>query len=282
MAEGSYTVRVPSLDGFEMRYYFDDSKELTEAKIFPPHVHDRLELYVLVEGNASFMVEHRLYSLQAGDVIVSKPNEIHNCVLNTASVHKHLCFWFDITPEFLFSDFLAYGMGEGNLISPSAEEKERLLRLYHQISEAGREKNPHRQLYLMLEILDVLRSNLKGHSPVHSVPDRLRCILEDVNENFASIHDLNYFTERYYVSPSTLNRMFRTHLKTSPRLYLETKKLAYSRILLKEGKSVLEASVCSGFSNCSNYIRLFKKRFHMTPAEYKNGTEVNDTDVRIL
>ena len=281
-AEKRYTLCVPNIGGFEMRYYFQNSETEEEKRSFPPHVHDRLEFYVLVEGNASFAVENRLYPLQAGDVVVSKPNEVHHCILNTHSVHRHLCFWFDAASDFLFSDFLAHGMGEGNLISPCAEDRERLLAIYHAICLAGEEGRAHRQLYLALEMLDILRGNRERHSEMLPVPALLRRILDDINGNFASIHDLNYFTERYYVSPSTLNRMFRTHLKTSPRLYLETKKLAYSRILLKEGKSVLEASVCSGFSNCSNYIRLFKKRFHMTPAEYKNGTEVNDTDVRIL
>ena len=227
------------------------------------------------------VVENRLYSLQDGDVIVSKPNEVHNCVLNSDSVHKHLCFWFDVASEFLFSDFLAYGMGEGNLISPRGADRKRLLGIYHKICQAGEEENAHRQLYLALEMLDILRSNLEKHAEMLPMPKLLRSILDDINENFVSIQDLTYFTERYYISASTLNRMFQTHLGTSPKLYLEAKKLAYSRILLKEGKRVLEASVCAGFPNCSNYIRLFKKRFHITPTEYKNG-EIKNTDVVIL
>ena len=141
--ENSYQLQIPSMSGFDMRYYFDCSTEPDEARIFPPHVHDRLEFYALVAGNVSFMVENQLYRLQPGDVIVSKPNEIHNCILNTDSVHQHLCFWFEATSDFLFSDFLTHEMGESNLISPTKSDKARLLTLYHEIRRAGEEDQKH-------------------------------------------------------------------------------------------------------------------------------------------
>ena len=277
--ENSYQLQIPSMSGFDLRYYFDNSPEKDEARVFPPHVHDRLEFYALVEGNVSFMVENHLYRLQPGDVIVSKPNEIHNCILNTDSVHQHLCFWFEATSDFLFSDFLTHEMGKGNLISPTESDKGRLLTLYYEIRQAGEEDQKHRQLYLALEILDILRRNMEMQTESHSMPPLLREILDDVNENFVAIGGLSYFTEKYYVSSSTLNRLFQSHLHTTPKLYLEAKKLAYSRILLKEGKSVMDACVSAGFINCSNYIRLFKKRFHITPTEYKSGMGVMDMEL---
>jgi AraC-like DNA-binding protein len=54
-------------------------------------------------------------------------------------------------------------------------------------------------------------------------------------------------------------------------MYLESKRLAHSQILLKEGKSVLDACMESGFSDYSNYIRLFKRRFMITPKQYKDS-----------
>lgn len=276
-----FSFRVPELEGFEIRYYFQDSQQKDEARIFPPHVHDRLEFYVLVEGNVSFMVENRLYRLQAGDVIVSKPNEIHNCILNADSVHKHLCFWFDGDSDFLFLDFLSHPMGEGNLISPSQAEKERLSVLYQAICDAEIAQDPHRRLYLILEILDILRKNSKQHAPVQPLPTLLLEMLDDINRNFSEITSLSYLTEKYYISPSTLNRLFQKNLHTSPKLYLESKRLAHSRILLKEGKSVTDACMESGFSDCSNYIRLFKKRFHKTPREYQTGSGIQNMDVVI-
>ena len=41
-----------------------------------------MELYILLEGDVSFVVESSLYKLSAGDAIVTAPNERHYCILN--------------------------------------------------------------------------------------------------------------------------------------------------------------------------------------------------------
>ena len=56
-------------------------------------------------------------------------------------------------------------------------------------------------------------------------------------------------------------------------MYIETKRLSYSRLLLNSGKSVLAACMESGFPDYSNYIRLFKGRFKITPNQYKNASK---------
>lgn len=260
---------IPSIPYLDVEYYFQEGPITFSPRIFPPHVHEYIEFYVLLEGDTSFMVEHNLYKLQAGDVILSRPNEMHNCILNTHSVHKHACLYVYPSCEFLFADFISGAFGENNLISPSVSEKERLLSLYKNLQNATQQKDDHKRLYVTLEILDIYRKNLSTDAKEQPLPALLRTILNDINHNFAHITRLQYFTERYFISQSTLHRLFQTHLHTSPKMYLETKKLAYSRILLKEGKSVLQASRLAGFPDCSNYIRLFKKRFGTTPKLYQ-------------
>ena len=125
----SYRIDAPITADFRVEYYLNKSEEITSARVFPPHVHDVLEFYILLEGDASFVVEQSLYRLSPGDIVISKPNEMHNCILNSDSTHKHLCFWFDPGCEFLFSDFLAHGFGEGNLCTPRTADAEKIIEL---------------------------------------------------------------------------------------------------------------------------------------------------------
>ncbi|MBQ8283517.1 MAG: helix-turn-helix domain-containing protein [Clostridia bacterium] len=266
----SYQWTYPTVSMFETEYYFSKENVSYQAKVFPPHLHDRMELYVLLDGDVSFMVESKLYKLNPGDGLITKPNEMHNCILNTNSVHRHACFWFDVSNDFLFSDFLSRGFGENNLIVPKEQDKQRLFALLDLLKKASEENRRHQRFYLALELLDIYRENLSQHTTQQPIPELLKNILTDINEHFASIQNLDYFTEKYFISPSTLHRLFRVHLHTSPKLYLETKRLAYSRQLLKGGHSVLSACMQTGFSDYSNYIRLFKKRFSMTPKQYQN------------
>lgn len=264
-----YKMHVPNIEDFNMEYYFHFEKNQVAAKVFPPHVHNTLEFYVLLDGDASFMVEHKLYKLEHGDIIMSRPNEMHNCILNSLSTHAHLCMYFTPTCELVFSPFLSGNFGENNLISPSKEEKTRLYTLYRQLHEATEKSDVRRRFYLTLEILDIFSHNVCKTTTAQILPPVLRDILNDVNKNFRQIHSLAYFTEKYYISASTLSRLFKTYLHTSPKNYLDTKRLACSRTLLKSGYSVTEAAKNAGFPDCSNYIRLFKRTFGVTPRYYQ-------------
>lgn len=264
-------LKMPDIADYSIKFY-RSNKILTEnAKTWTPHLHDMLEIYILTEGDVSFAVESSQYKLEPGDVIITKPNEMHNCILNSDSVHRHLCFWFNVSSSFIFEDFLNHELGENNLLRPDKEKRIILESLYDRIMDASDREDIHSQFYLTLEMLGIFR-NLIGREVEAVAPtDTMKQILADINENFRYIKGLDYFCAKYYLSQSTLNRMFKSHLQTTPKIYLETKKLAYSRILLRNGKSVLEASSESGFSDSSNFIRLFKKRFGITPKQYSNS-----------
>ena len=135
--ESNYKFSIPIIENYESEYYFSYSTTQYAPRIFPPHVHDTLEFYVLIEGNVSFMVENEVYALSAGDVIMSKPNEMHNCVINTDSSHKHLCFWFDPDCDFLFSEFLAHDFGENNVCTPTPEDRVCIFDICHLLYETS-------------------------------------------------------------------------------------------------------------------------------------------------
>jgi len=262
-------LNIPDICGYKVKYYYSNKVTEENPKNWTPHLHDTLELYILIEGDASFSVEGTNYKLMPGDAIITKPNEMHNCILNSRSVHRHLCFWFDAESSFVFEEFLRHDFGENNLIRPSAEARARLLQIYDSLVIT--EKDAHAQFYLTLEMLGILRKFTDSRTPQLSQENVFESILLDISKNFKNIKNLDYFTAKYYISQSTLNRLFKKNLNTTPKLYLEMKKLAYSRKLLKEGKSVNEACAESGFADPSNYIRLFKLRFALTPNEYKGS-----------
>lgn len=266
----NFQFRVPSIANYEVKYYYADATDEKPPKVFPFHLHDQLEMYILLEGDVSFAVESSLYKLSAGDAIITKPNEMHNCILNSKSVHKHACFWFDPSSAFLFDAFLGHEFGKNNHIIPDAGAKKELLAVLDDLRVASEAGDMHKQLYLTLHMLDIYRRFTFNTVEPQVLPGVLAEILADIDENFKSIYSIEYFTSKYYISQSTLWRLFRTHLHTSPKKYIETKRLAYSRVLLNRGETVLSACMEAGFSDYSNYIRLFKNRFDITPGQYQS------------
>lgn len=262
-------MRIPDITNYNVEYYCEESDRLKPERVWQYHMHDRMELYILLEGDVSFVVESSLYRLSPGDAVVMRPNERHHCILNTCSVHNHWCFWFDAASDFLFGDFISHEFGKNNHIVPNAAAKEKLLQIYSRLKEESAANNTHEQFCTMLEMLNIFRRFLPDAPCSQTLPAILTDILTDIDRDFREIRTLDQIRNKYFISASTLNRMFRNYLDTTPKVYLETKRLAHSRLLLQNGKSVLDACMESGFSDCSNYIRLFKKHFNMTPGQYR-------------
>ena len=269
-------LEVPDITGFSAMFYRNSDERSYKKHEWWPHINDALEIYALIEGDVSFAVEGSRYDLLPGDVIITKPNEIHNCILNSNSVHKHVCFWFDTSNAFIFDAFLKHELGCNNLIRPDDEAKERLSFIYEEMVKASDENDIHKEFYLSLEMLHILKRFISDSGTGIAPSPILSEIIADMNLNFKKIRNLDYFTVKYYISPSTLNRLFKSFIKTTPKTYLETKKLSYSRMLLMMGKSVSEAALESGFDTSANYIRTFKRRFGITPKQYARNQKKGD------
>ena len=269
MAWKYLNLKFPDVSGYRVKYYYSNSPREENPKNWTPHIHDVLEVYVLIEGDVSFAVESSHYKLEPGDVIITKPNEMHNCILNSRSVHRHLCFWFDTGAEFIFEEFLRHELGHGNLIRVDEENKRRLENIYGALIESNKNGDKHAEFYMTLEILGILRKFINNDQEGIQLPPVMKEMLLDIHRNIKTIKNLDYLSAKYFISQSTIYRMFTTYLNTTPKYYIETKKLAFSRKLLKGGLSVSEAAAEAGFTDVSNFIRLFKKRFGITPREYR-------------
>ena len=264
-----HTFSCPDILGLEASYYFCTDEQKLSARVYPHHLHDFIEFYILLEGDVSFAIESSVYKMNSGDAVVIKPNEMHNCILNNNSPHKHICFWFNCDNEFLFGDFLKHEFGKNNLISPSEENKARLLSIYCELEIATGKNDKQRLLYLSLEMLDIFRKSLSLEVASKPLPPLLKEILADIDLNFREISSINEVAKRFFISQSTLIRIFKANLRTTPKQYIETKKLSCARRLLKNGASVNYACLQAGFTDCSNFIRLFKKQFSLTPHQYR-------------
>lgn len=265
----THLVTTPTINNFELNYYCQYSDNIVNAQILPPHVHGELEFYVLIEGNVSFSVEHVIYQLSPGDVIISKPNEIHNCIINQETVHKHLCFRFTPNSDFLFGTFLEQKFGTNNHFSFDEPSKKELFDVCKKLENCTLSNDKQGEFSYIIQLIYLLSKKTASTDKSKQIPENLQKILNYINVNFAEINSIDNLAEQFFISRSTLCRLFANYLHTSPKLYLEAKRLANSRILLKRGKSVIDACMESGFTDYSNYIRLFKKRFGITPKRYK-------------
>lgn len=268
--------KVKFSDGFTAEYYFSNDDAIQDKKIFLPYLHDKTEVYILIEGRSSFVVGDKTYSLSPCDALVIPPFTLHHCILPEPSVHKHFCLWLgganDAFNEVLQNrDFPVY--------LPAGENTENLKKVCGYFK---REYDNTDKLGLITHIAELLYLFKKSANAVNVhaeerkndiIPAVLQKVLTDIKENFAEIYTVYELAERNYISPSTLTRLFKKYLQTTPKEYLEAQKLVMAKIYLGGGCNVKEACEKAGFPNCSNFIRTFKRKYSMTPAKYRSSYE---------
>ena len=233
-----------------------------------PHIHDSYEIYVNVSGDVAFLVNNRLYPVKKGDVIVSRPGDVHMCIYQSQAVHERFCFWLRCPED---SPLLAFSYREEftNFIHFSDDTRRELLRLLYRLKDAELEdREPARTAYVF-RLLTLFNEGEQTELERPALPKTIQSVLDYINGNFSQLHCVEDIVKATHISQSTLNRWFRTYLQLSPHKYMEALKLSYAQRLLLEGRSVTEVCNTSGFSDCSRFIAIFKNKFGQTPLQYQ-------------
>lgn len=236
-----------------------------------PHIHDSLEIYINISGDASFLVNNHLYPVRKGDAVVTRPGDVHICVCNKAQMHENFCFWISCPPD---SPLLAFAAGEKfhNHYRFNEQTRQELLDILYKLRDAEYSGSEPARICNIFRLLTVFAETEKKEiQEKPALPDTMQQVLNQIHSDFLDIHNVNDIADRTHVSVSTLNRWFRNQLQLSPHKYVEALKLAYAQKLLLDGWSVTETCYQSGFSDCSRFIAVFREKFGQTPLQYQKS-----------
>ena len=234
-------------------------------------MHDCLEIFFNLSQEVSFLVNNSLYPVARGCAVVSRPGEVHVGILGESREQEHACIWIDAdwsSPVFSFlfcKDFCPLFC-----FDPTTEKKLRLL--LHSLT-GGEEVGELERASILFQILSLLEKKQTQGFEGGTVPDTLQAILDDIHKNFSTTSHVSDIQRVHGVSSATLTRWFRRYIHATPREYLESIRLSNALTLLLGGATVTEACMNSGFSDCSHFIVLFKKKFGTTPLKYKKSAQ---------
>ena len=101
-------------------------------------------------------------------------------------------------------------------------------------------------------------------------------ILAYMNKRITEPITIEEICHEFYVSRSSLQALFKTHLNTSPKNYLLNIKLQKSKELIRQDQyTISEIAYMLGFSSIHYFSRLFKKYFNTTPSAYSRKIAEN-------
>ena len=267
---------------FEIFSYSD-----TYLKAIDYHHHDFYEIYFLVSGKVSYIINGTNYQVSPGNIILISPDELHQPIIHEPEKpYKRVVLWIsgrllermstkntDLKSCFLDSE------SHTNLLTPNANEQSRLLRLFQNLLESYYEKDKYgndilKNSYLselLVYINTLYMSREKGQSGGVIEKNKLILdILDYIDRNVENEISLDDLSAMFFLSKYHLCREFKKHMGTTLHRYIIQKRLVYAKNLIAQQTPLSQVSSKCGFSDYSNFFKSFKNEYGISPKEFYN------------
>lgn len=136
-------------------------------------------------------------------------------------------------------------------------------------------------LYIILnKIILTLISYFKKESDIQTsyiMDKRIVNIMKYIEKNFNEDITIEGLANQYYISSSTLSKLFKSETGKYFSDYLNEIRVSKSlKDLLYTGNSIEDIALQYGFNNSKTYRRRFKQFYGLSPTDYKNKTALDE------
>ena len=252
----------------------------------PLHWHDSMEIIYIKYGIGIVQVDFETYTAEAGDIFLIPPGHLHGLRGISKKRMEYENIFFDMS--FLGSDSVdlcsqkyLLPVINGKIPLPSHVGKEDSS--YASISaclnacdhlcamhSAGYELAVKGNLMILFSILVQLKTGENTHSAPQKNMQKLKTVLARIERDYDKKLTVNDMADECGYSPSHFMRWFKDVTGTGFAAYLIEYRLNKASLSLRNtNDTILSISEQNGFDNLSNFNRLFKKRFEMTPSQFR-------------
>lgn len=260
---------------FEQAADFHVEKETMKEPMAVMHYHNAFELYYLVKGDREYFIGDEFYKLTEGDIVLIPPTVLHRTAGKGATR-----FLVHFSKELLLNFFMPEALDLLPLDRPlafraDASVQEQIARdLTSMLTEYqscdGDNATPLLFGYLY-RILFTLATTQNGYVAEAYSDARIGQIIRYINENYASIGEIDEIAERFFISKFYLCRIFNKKFGLPLITYLNTIKIRAACELMKsERLTMTEIATHCGFNSSSYFCKVFKSIKGVSPMTYRN------------
>lgn len=243
----------------------------TEPKDFPVHIHNALEVCMMIHGSCNVVYENRRIALGAGDVFVAFPNQPHGYEDNKET-QRYLMI-LPVKPYLnMFHKTLTEFIPEEPVLHKGSWEHLDILPLVEQackdIPNASAEVAQGYFAVVIGKMLSLLK--LMEYQP--DGDNILRSVLLYVHAHYREPICRRDIAKAIGYNESYISHVFSQALHMGITQYIHTMRIDDAKNLLHDTKmSVTQIAADLGFGSIRNFNRVFLKEMGMTPKEYRNG-----------
>ena len=252
----------------------------------PVHWHEEMELIVVKKGRGIVTLDRESRVLEAGQAVIVLPGQLHSIrqCQQERMEYENIIFRLEmLLPK--EGDICGPGFLEpyrdGKLLYPAwidgsapyHQEMAACIRRLDELSERRPEGYPLAVKGWLFQFFFLLFS---GSEPTVAEEgrvkalDRVKQILSRIETDYGKPLSIEEMAEFSGFSASHFMKFFKNHMGVPFVCYLNDYRLTMAaRALAETQEDVLTVALDAGFPNVSYFNRLFKRKFQMTPLEYR-------------
>lgn len=252
----------------------------------PVHWHEEFEITLVRKGSCTYQIDLTPCLIKEGDFLLLPPGMLHGTGERPAAdfITDSFVFRLDmlmsLIPDSCTTQFFS-PISDGRILYPAylaAESKaaQLLLQPFEQICRIFEEKSSGYELEIKAELFHLFFL-LRSHVPFRRQPlknteitDKLKTVLQFIQEHYRQtvtvreMADLCHFSEYHFM------RFFKRHMNMTCIEYLNQYRLETAAQQLAQTElPVTRIALETGFNNISYFNRIFRKKFGITPKEYR-------------
>ncbi len=248
------------------------------------HYDTTLTISYLIKSSGNIKIEGKYYDIRDGDIVFINPSEIHSSNITKDTYHERISIYihksilrnFPVYSESFFDFFENRERGEGNVIHSDIVKIYNIGKIFEDIlflSKTYSEKNQILCICKIIELLNQIIIAATENKPVFEEKNRLNPLVSKtikyIDEHFTDEINCSEIAQKLFISKYRLEHLFKEQIGISLWEYIIIKRLMLANELIQKKYSIENASYSAGFCNYSNFFRLYKKHYNMTPSEFK-------------
>lgn len=252
------------------------------------HMHDFVELIYFPDTELEYLIESKIYRLNAGDILFIPKGFFHKPYqIPSDAVYSRVVL--SMSSEYLqginyqnlnLGECLKTIAAEQHLLLPAFSPENQFIRLIMQ-QMVRVSISPFSGSEFLLDafcaqvVLYALHASRSTQLPDGrtSKNQLVRAALDYVGEHIQEQITLESVAEKLFISKYHLSHAFKKHMGISLHQYIIMKRIEIAKTMILEGRQLNVVCLESGFNNYSNFFKAFRNIVGVSPSEYANGTE---------
>ena len=253
------------------------------------HWHEEIEVIIVLDGSCNYRINLDSFLINKGDILIIGSQSLHSL---TSIPNKNMTW-----ASFVFNiNMLKSSSTDGALLKYIAP----LLNHEHQLPIIIKDNTTcyskifdviENILYcyydkdiayelelksLLFKFFSLLYKNnlIKKHQSKNNITfnstNKIKLVLNYINDNYSEDISINTLAELCDYSEYHFMRFFKKHIGLTCIQYINNLRLEKSSILLTStNNAIMDISLEVGFDNLSYFNKLFKRKYNLTPKEFR-------------